>query len=205
MHATKSMIAWIIVASLSGCVSIADINAAMGRIDREWQLEYQRSGEELRYRVVEAPATTVVKAMRQTFLDLGMPIQSFSVTEAFVLAESAAPTPLSAEEWKEIVRVDGPRAKEIGGWFMKLEDDPKNYIVRVRATAKESQGGITVVVLEYQLDNPSFRARGIQPARQVPPAAVRLASVKFWIRLEQRLSEAQVPAPRSRREDERRA
>jgi hypothetical protein len=143
--------------------------------------------------------------MRQTFLDLGMPVQSSSTSDSFVEAENNAPAPLSAEEWKEIVRVDGPRAKEIGGWFMKLEEDPKNYIVRVRANAREIRGGVVVVVLEYQLDNPSFRARGIQPARHVPPAAVRLASAKFWLQLEHRLSELRAPPPRQRREGERSA
>jgi hypothetical protein len=112
MYVTKSLAVLLLIASLSGCVSLADINTAMSRIDREWQLEYQRSSEELRYRVVEAQYATVFNAMRQTFLDLGMPVQSSSTSDSFVEAENNAPAPLSAEEWKEIVRV-GRGSKEL--------------------------------------------------------------------------------------------
>ena len=187
----------IILNGLTGCVSIGEVNAGMARIDRAWQLEYQQTEDEFRYRVVEADYELVLRAIRQTFLDLGMPIQQSSAVQGIVTVENVAPTPLTTEEWREVVRIEGPKTKEVGGWFMKLQEDPKDYIVTIRATVRPIVGG-TLVLLEYQLDNPIFRSMGVQPSKHAPPLAVRLSTRKIWSQLEKRLSEVRAPLPRRR-------
>jgi hypothetical protein len=189
---------------LSGCVSIGDVNQAIGRIDRVWQLEYQRTEDEFRYRVIEADYQTTYQGVKRTFLDLGMAIQSGNPDSGLVVAEATAPTPLSREEWKEVARIENPRSKEIGGWFLELRGDPKNYIVTLGAGLK-SVSGKTFVLLEYSLDNPQMRGMGIRPSKYAPPLAVQLGCAKFWNRLTDNLRGAGVPPPRRRMNNEKEA
>lgn len=190
-----------LMSSVYGCVSIEEINSSFVRIDRAWQLDYQRTEDEFRYRVVEADYETTLHAVRQTYLDLGMPIQVQSGSRGVIVAENSAPTPLSHEEWKEVVRIEGPRAKQIGGWYMEMRDDPKGYFVAVKATLRPMPSG-TFVLLDYELDNREIRAMGVRPSRHAPPLAVQLGSLKFWAQLEKRLSEVRAPAPRKRESKE---
>ncbi len=190
-----------VASSVGGCVSIEQVNSSFARVDQVWQLEYQRTEDEFRYRVVEADYETTLRAVRQTYLDLGMPIQVQSGSRGVIVAESAAPTPLTLEEWKEVVRIEGPRVKEIGGWYMKMNDDPKGYFVAVKATLRPMSSG-TLVLLDYELDNREIRAMGVRPSRHAPPHAVQLGSLKFWVQLGKRLSEVQAPAPRQRKPKE---
>lgn len=72
----------------------------MRKVDRSWQLEYQRTEDETRYRVVEGDLFNTFKAVRMTFLDLGLAIQNESVEKLTILAQNEAPAPLSKEEWR---------------------------------------------------------------------------------------------------------
>jgi hypothetical protein len=60
------------------------------RLDRLWLLEYQRTEDEYRYRVIEADSATTYRAVRSTLLDLGLAIQKSSTDPLFVTAESQA-------------------------------------------------------------------------------------------------------------------
>lgn len=125
------LLATYLVASLSGCMTLVDIDAAFRRIDRAWQLDYQKTEDEFRYRIIDADLDVSFSAVRKTFLDLGMPVQRVSLEkgEGVVIAENEAPTPLSRDEWIEIAKAENPRVKELGGWAFYLPDDPKDYIV----------------------------------------------------------------------------
>jgi ABC-type cobalamin transport system ATPase subunit len=61
---------------LSSCFSIADVNTAYRRLDRVWQLEYQKTEAELRQRVVAADIATAFNAIRLTFIELNLPVQT---------------------------------------------------------------------------------------------------------------------------------
>jgi hypothetical protein len=182
-------------------MSLGDIEDALRRIDRVWQLEYQQSDDLFRYRVVDAGSTTVLLAVRQTFLDLGMPVQQLSAEKGVVIAENNAPTPLSIEEWREVARVENPRLTKLVGPAFGLSDDPKGYVVTVKATVRNFKGK-TLIILDYALDAPKLRRAGIQPSKYAAPLAVQLASVKFWSHLERRLREVKAPPPRKRTKQE---
>jgi hypothetical protein len=181
-------------------LSLGDINDALRRIDRVWQLEYQRSEDLYRYRAIDADATTVLLAVRRTFLDLGMPIQGAGV-EGVIIAENVGPTPLSQEEWREVTKIENPRLRQLAGPQFVLSDEPKDTIVTVKATIRNFKGK-TLVLLDYSLDNPKLRRAGIQPSKYAAPLAVQLACVKFWVHLEKRLREVKVPPPRKRSKQE---
>lgn len=197
------LLATYLVASLSGCMTLVDIDAAFRRIDRAWQLDYQKTEDEFRYRIIDADLDVSFSAVRKTFLDLGMPVQRVSLEkgEGVVIAENEAPTPLSRDEWIEIAKAENPRVKELGGWAFYLPDDPKDYIVIVKATLR-AMPGKTFISLDYELDSPKLRSMGVRPARHAPPLAVQLASLKFWSQLEKQLLEVKVQPPRKRKPSE---
>ncbi len=185
----------------SGCLSVGEINDRFRRIDRAWELEYQRDADELRFRVVEAPVLIVYEEVRRTFIDLGLPVVSESPRQGLLVAQNNAPTPLTKEEWASVVKIEQPRVSEIGGAMFKMKEDSSAYIVTVAAVIR-GRGDLSVVHLDYELDMPEYRHLGIIPAKRAPPAAVKIASEKFWRTLAQKLERYKVAAPRRRRGDE---
>jgi len=188
--------------TFTGCITIADINDFVRKIDRVWQLEYQRTEDEYRYRVIEADSATVYRAVRLTFLDLGLAIQKESTEPMFIRGESEAPTPLSQEEWLEVRQIEGPKLSELG-WMgsFGLVKDPSDYIVTIQITMKSYKDS-TFLVLDYSLDAPKLRRVGINPQKYGPPTAARLAAEKFWHKLADRLEAMKIKQPRRRTKEE---
>ena len=182
---------------LSGCASIADLNDRSRRIEREWMLEYQKGEDELRFRVVEAPAIVVYEEMRRTLIDLGLPIVRESFANGVLVAENNAPSPLTKEEWLEVKRKEDPQMKDLGGDQLVLPADPSNFVITLLAVVR-GVGDISVVHLEYELDSPKYRRMGLLLSRKAPPSAVRIASQKFWTILQLRLERLKIAPPRRR-------
>lgn len=185
----------------TGCVTVDDINDVFRRVDRVWQLDYQKTEDEFRYRVIDAPYDVVWLAVRKTFIDLGMPVQGGSLGAGVLVAENTAPAPLSLQEWTLVAKAENPRLQRIGGALLYLPDDPKDYVVALKAHVRAVKGK-TFVLLDYALDNPKLRRSGFEPSRHAPATAVQYASAKFWSALSARLSEAKVPSPRKRSKQE---
>jgi hypothetical protein len=82
-----------------------------------------------------------------------------------------------------------------------MADDPKDYVVTVKATVRPLKDK-TLVLLDLAIDSPKYRRAGIEPARHAPPIAVRLASAKFWGQLGNQLREVKAPSPRRRAKQE---
>jgi len=192
---TKTILVALALITTSGCVSVSRINEGFRRIDRMWQLEYQKTEDEYRYRVVEADYATTFEAVKKTFLDFGMPIQKASISEGVISAENEAPIPLTQEEWEKVVKVEKSRVKKVGGWMFTLSKNPKKYIVLVKAGLMPANDK-TFVVLDYELDCPEYRRQGFEPSKHAPPLAVEIASDKFWKQLTLRLQEVDAPKPR---------
>jgi hypothetical protein len=187
---------------LTGCVTVGDINAGFRRVDRMWQLEYQKTEDAFRYRVVDANYTTVFHHVRKTFIDLGIPVQNESIEKGTIIAQCDAPTPLTKEEWKKVAETENPKIKQAGGWMFRMRDDPKGYIVTVGASMRQVQDK-TLVLLDYKLDNPKYRQMGFLPCEYAPPLAVQIGAMKFWTQLEKRLQDVNLPAPRIRIDEEK--
>lgn len=173
----------------------------MRRIERSWQLDYQRSEDKFRHRVVDAGFVPVMLAVRETFLELGMPVQGLSLEQGVIVAENSAPNPLTATEWLEVAKIERPRLTQIAGPMFILPDDPAGYIVTVKVAVRELKGK-TFILLDYEIEAPRLRRMGVQPAKYAPPLAVQLASAKFWAGLEKRLRSAKAPLPRQRSKQE---
>lgn len=187
--------------TLSGCVSIEDANSAFRRVDRVWQLDYQKTEEELRQRVVDSDIATTYNAVRLTFIDLNLPVRNGSIESREIVGENEAPAPLTKEEWLEVVKIENPRMREIEPWWMYLPDNPNKYIVTVKATLRPVQDK-TFVLMEYTLDAPELRRRGVVANQYGPPTAVKMAMEKFWRTLTSRLSAINIKEPRRRSPEE---
>jgi hypothetical protein len=190
-----------IVFTVTGCASVPEINSSFRRIDRLWQLETQKIEDAFRHRVIDADYSVVFPQVKKTFLDLGMPVQKSSVSEGLILAENEAPHPLTMEEWAQVVKVEGPRVKEIGGWMFNLSANPKGYIVTVAAGLKAVRDK-TFVLLDYRLDMPDYRRMGFTTSEHAPPLAVQIGAMKFWTQLDKNLKKVGAPSLRKRRADE---
>lgn len=188
--------------ALLGCISIPDINSRYHRIGMAWQLDNQRIEEEYRFRVIDSDYLTVFNATRRTFLALGMPVQSRDLKTGVLYAENIAPSPLSQEEWMEIKRIETPRLKEIGGSLFSFPDNPKNFIITVRAEIKPLKSGETLVMVDHLMSSPEYKKMGILVTSHAPPTAVKLGSAKFWTQLSKEVSSLGIPAPRKRRWNE---
>ncbi|HEY1266743.1 MAG TPA: hypothetical protein VGH16_05765 [Candidatus Binatia bacterium] len=184
---------------LSGCgISVADLNDRSRRIEREWTFEYQKSEDELRVRVVEAPAIVVYEEVRRTLVDLSLPIVRESFADGLLVAENNAPGFLTKTEWLEVKRKEDPQIKELGGDALALPADSSNFVITFLAVIKEV-GDISVVRLDYELDSPQHQRKGLLLSRKAPPTAVRIASQKFWTLLQLRLAKLKIAPPRRRR------
>jgi len=186
---------------LMGCVTASDINEGCRRVDRVWQLEYQKTEDAFRYRVVDANYAKVFYCVRKTFIDLGIPVQSESADNGTIIGQCDAPTPLTKEEWKKIAETENPRIKQVGGWMFYMANDPKGWVVTVGASMRK-EGDKTLVLFDYKIDNPKYRQMGYQPCKYAPPLAVQLGAMKFWNQLEKRLQDDELPAPRRRTDEE---
>ena len=201
-HRTQFMLLLLVTTLVTlGCVTPTAINTGFYRLGKAWELEIQKEEDLLRFRVVDSDYATVVDATRKTFLNLGMPVQASSLEKGVVIAENVAPLPLTQEEWLRVKEEETPRMKEVGGWFLKLEDDPKDYIITVRVRLSEYKGS-TFMVLDYLLDAPKYRRMGYTVPPTAPPAAVRIGASKFWSALQDELERRKISAPRKRRPNE---
>ena len=170
----------ILLLGLAGCININKINTNFRRIDEAWLLDYQKTEDEYRCRIVAADKIETAKALRAAFIALNMPVKEDNLDNGSITSVVEAPRPLTKDEWKSVAEVETPRMKSIAGWMFTLPDNPKGYFITIRANFQEIKEVGTIVLLNYRLDNPEYRKLGIEPSECAPPDAVRLGSLKFW-------------------------
>lgn len=184
--------------ALSGCVSIPDINAGYYRIGKAWQLDNQRTEDDYRFRVISSDYLTVVDATRKTFLALGMPVQASNLEDGVLIAENLAPAPLTQAEWLEVKRIETPQLKELGGQLFSFPDDPKHFVITVRAKVKTLQNGKILVAVDYVMSSQEWKKAGVDVTPHAPPTAVKFGSLKFWRQLDTEIRSRGLEAPRKR-------
>lgn len=188
-------------AMTAGCATIPGINKAMRKVDRAWQLDYQKMEDDVRHRVIDAPYPFVYSQVRKTFLDLSMPVKSEDPEKGIIITENNAPHPLTPEEWRRVVKEENPRVRRLSGSVIFLADNPDDYIVTMLASMRAVDGK-TFVLLNYELDAPAYRQLGVEPTKHAPPLAVKIFSMKFWDLLHANLKKVNAPVPRKRNPDE---
>ena len=92
----------IVMMLISVCATVVEINSGFRKIDRMWALEYQKTEDLYRYRVIDAPYDIVYSQVKMTFLDLSMPLIVRDYNKGTLIAENEAPKPLTQEEWIKV-------------------------------------------------------------------------------------------------------
>ena len=77
-----------VIVLISGCATVGEINSGFRKIDRMWALEYQKTEDLYRYRVIDAPYDIVYSQVKMTFLDLSMPLIVRDYNKGTLIAEN---------------------------------------------------------------------------------------------------------------------
>jgi hypothetical protein len=156
---------------------------AIAEVDAQWGKVNQQTFNDKGRRTIQASKQDVFRAVRGAALRVNMVIEQQDYPTGFLFVSSAAPAPLTQEEWAEVQRRDTPNlrdivADELGplSWFATL--DPTGKEVLANVLVEEQDVGVEVSIkMRMRLANPGpDRARRLQP----PPSAARIGLEKFW-------------------------
>lgn len=175
----RRLIIALVVFALQGCMSIPEINAKMRRLEVAWELENQKLEDSYRIRALNVSKGQTMEILKQVFLDLGMPVDTYSSSSGVIETISVAPTPLTKAEWMQIREIENPKIKDIAGTLFYLPQNPDEYFLIVRAKVVGNDS-VSVVQLDYELRSPEYAAMGVIATRRAPPMAVQLGSMKIW-------------------------
>ncbi|WP_419797244.1 MAG: hypothetical protein ACNI26_13030 [Terasakiella sp.] len=190
-----------LIASLSSCVSITDINYSSEKIENAWLLDYQRTEEAYRIRALDVNPDIAYQHTIKALNTIGLVVTKEDHAAGEVWAKGIAPSPLTNKEWEKIVVKENPRVKSLSNGILYLDKDPSDYTITVLVTLRRLKSS-TLVILDYQLSSPKYEAYGIRLPKIAPPEAVLIGSLKFWDVLEQRLSQIDAPKPRLAKQHE---
>ena len=166
--------------SLAGCVSPIEIANYSEMLNNIWLAEFQKSAREQHFRIIEMDSAIAYKSAKDALLELGMPIVAENPVEGIILSSANAPTPLSSDEWRQVVKMENPRVRKISNGTMYLDEDPKGFFIDVEVEVKRIQKNLTRVRLNYRLRNPSYASMGFQLPKFAPPQAALLGSLRYW-------------------------
>ncbi len=176
---------------VSGCVSDAQYNSAIMRLDDEWKAANERTLRTEGRRTLQISRSRALLAARGATQKLGMLVEEENVETGFLLVTAAAPTPLTAAEWKQVQAADTANmqnviAEEVGlaSWFATLDPSAKDVLANV-LVAKKSRG--VEVSIGLRLRNRKVVAGRVRRS-QPPPTALRIGLRKFWAAFDKELA-----------------
>ena len=173
---------------LSGCVSDQQKYDAIVAVNQEFRAQYEATLAEKGTRDYALRRDDAFRAMSKALTELGMQLESVDQSLGFMSFYSAAPTPLSEEDWRATVEADLPRLREIVrpylGFFAQfIRFEPEGLEIVVSATVLDTTPGsaISLTVRMRQIAPP----RSGMPRRDyLPPTGFRIGIDKVWTRFE---------------------
>ena len=182
----------VILVTITGCVSIPEINRTMSEIDSGWATENAALMRNNGHRTIKTSRRTAFDALLESIIDMGMLITKQDYDDGIITARGLIPRPLSEEEWRNVKAIHDPKMQEYAATrhssftakVFRLADS--NFLTWMNAVITEVDGGVKIS-LSYQMEwigPKSEFAYGKEP----PPAAVKLGLNKAWRLLESNLS-----------------
>ena len=172
-----------LVGALGGCVSDRTYNKAIADLDANWQAKNAQTLTELGQRTIDSTKYSSFVAVQGATRRLHMIIEEEDYATGFLFASSAAPTPLTSDEWAEVQKVETPGMREVlseslGVLSQTVELDPSGKDLLANVFVTERDEGVEVSVSIRLRNNlaQGDRVRRMEP----PPLAVRLGLEKFW-------------------------
>jgi len=176
---------FVLITSLSGCITINDINQDLRKVDEVWLSEINKLPKSLLKRTINAPYNLAFLAVKKTFMSLNMPITKESSDKGFILSRNKSPNPLTPAQWDEVREMENDKLSEIS-WMISIAEEPDEQYVTIKAAIKELNDQSTIS-LSYYLDAPKMEDMGLVPMTQAPPHAVKLLANIFWKELDHNL------------------
>ena len=172
---------------LTGCISIESINSKISPVSQWYQQDYEATRLTQRYKFTKTDIDTVHKGILKMLPKVGM---SASYTTDDIVASGNPTTMFSTAECESWAEIDRAKTKELSGGLIGLTCDSnnKNSLITATVSLKSLPTG-TLMVLDYETNNPKMIAYGVVGPRRPPPAASKAGATKFWEFLGQELPE----------------
>ncbi len=171
----KIILTLISALSLTGCVSLEQIQGKLNNLDAAWRIDNEKLITALGTRYYKISKEKAQTAMLIALANLEMSIENQDIQSGFILARARMPRPLSASEFDRAWAIDKPRAQEITGYDLVMTG---NSDVIINTFILERDGDVQI--------NIRFRTKytgnthGMAISDQAPPEAVKIGYPKIW-------------------------
>jgi hypothetical protein len=188
------------LALLSACASDRQKNDAIAAVNQEFRTQYEATLSVKGTRGYALKREDAFKAMSTALTNLGMQAESVDPSLGFMSFYAQAPTPLSGDDWRNVVASDLPRLREIAREHMGftaeyIRIDTEGLEIVINATVLDSPGSAVLISLTMrmrQTEPPS----GDMPRRDYPPpTAMRMALDKVWTQFDLQIATRRLPLP----------
>jgi hypothetical protein len=173
---------------------------AFTRLNRVFQVEYERILSERGSRTMRTRPEDAFSALHAALVRLGMIVESRDPDSGTLTVAAPAPRPLSAEEWRSTVEADAPMMGAIlcpvlGPYCRTLKFEPDDYVIVINATVLAMANGGCEVALTTRMREIAPRP-GMPRREYPPPTGVRMALDKIWAGFDREIAEQRRRAPR---------
>jgi hypothetical protein len=177
---------------ISGCATFEEVNYVLQKVDTNWSAKNNEINNAFGSKVFDANKEDAFNALVKTVEELGFTITENDRETGYILAQAAAPIPLTEEEWQTVVDVEQPGMRSlasdtlpISSFFLSLHTDGVEIHVN-GSVAKEAIG--SRVKFDYTMIDNKVMEMGFTPVQTPPPTAVRVGLVKAWAEYEKQLA-----------------
>lgn len=174
-------------ALITGCASmIANVNSKILPVNQWYEQDYEAT-RFTRYKFTKADVGTVRAAVLKTLPRVGL-TPAYSADD--IVASGNPTTMFTTAECESWADIDRAKTKELSSGLLVLtcNQSNKNSLITARLSLKGLSAG-TLMILEYELNNPANAAHGVVGPHRPPPAAAKAGAAKFWDMLGQSLPE----------------
>jgi hypothetical protein len=174
-----------VVALLSGCASVQQMQSAMDEIDQNWGRQKYKILSENGRKVLPMPSAQAERTVIAAAESLGF--KKDSANNGLITFKGISPMPFTDEEYKQIRTVEEPMmqamaATHVGGFtssFFILSSGDTNTIIFFTLTPQGSDQ--TVVSIDFRIEwIKGKKQAGMLLGENPPPEAVRRGLDKFW-------------------------
>ncbi|HXZ54356.1 MAG TPA: hypothetical protein VEH03_02730 [Burkholderiales bacterium] len=187
-------------ALLSACATDQQQIDAIVAVNQEFRAQYEAILSVKGTRGYALRRDDAFNAMSTALTDLGMRPGSVDASLGFMSFYAQAPTPLSGEDWRNVVAADLPRLREIAREHMGfaaefIQIDPEGLEIVINATVLDSVDSTVLISLTMRMRKTEPPSRDM-PRRDYPsPTAMRMALDKVWTQFDLQVATRRLSLP----------
>lgn len=161
--------------SLSGCVSLDQVQSQLNKLDVAYRLENEKLITSLGTRYYKLDKEQAQSAMLLALANLEMSIESQDSRTGFINARGTMPRPLNKDEFDRAWAIEKPRAKEISGLDLSMSGQ-SDVIINTFIIQRDNDLQINIRFRTKYTGN----TYGLIISDQAPPEAVKIGYPKIW-------------------------